>query len=334
MPVVTCPGCGARLNINAKTAGKFACPKCKKEMRLKQPASSESKKEASPPSESWLANEPISASGTPKGIDPLASYAGASGSIYSTTGSSNYAVSGSSGTKKFPDDFNSFVKKLGIGVGILAVVIIASLPLTSFSKSFLCLVPIFLVTASVVGLALWWRIWMIKLGFAKSTSQGVMMILVPSYWIFFVSQNKQQCMKPIAVLGSCIVPGLLGILIIAFFKPDIDGASSGRSLNLTFAQRAKVMDVLSKATADANPNEILTAQYQIWTIMKPDAATNGELALVKLPGYVAGSMKISPDQKTLTLQYRSSDKTVATQYAFPLPGEAGIMLDLKPTLVE
>ncbi len=66
---------------------------------------------------------------------------------------------------------------------------------------------------------------------------------------------------------------------------------------------------------------------------KPDPSTLGELALLRLPGYVQGSFKISPDQEKFTLQYRGSDRTVALHYAMVLPGEAGLMVGFEPSFI-
>lgn len=377
MPVIICPGCGARLKVDPQPPGKFACPKCNKVMRLASSSSSEPgqssqsspgqsgqghgttesvtqseaqptspyKKYPSKPIPKPKVNPPTGNSS--KAVDPFQSAAmdlppvddgysaSSSDSQYFNNGSSAFFGGSSSVAKRTTTDFRAFGKKLAIIVGIIAVAIIASLPLTYVSNSFLRLIPILLVILALLGLVFWARIWFIVLGFAQSQSQGLMVLFVPYYWLYFLSQNKQRCIRPLMVFGASLVPGLLGIVVTTFFKPDFVGTSSRRTdLRLTSAQQAEARKILLNATTNAQPGEMLTAQFPVFMMMKPDASTLGELALLRLPGYVQGSFKIAPDQKSLTLQYRGSDRKVALHYALVLPGEAGIMLGLEPTFID
>ena len=357
MPVIICPGCSTRLKVDPQPTGKFACPKCKKVMRLASTSSSEpdqstddSKTQSTFPSKeqpnkpipkprgnpptgnSSNAVDPFYTAGT--GLPPVdGGYMASNNGQYSDSGSSTYFGSGTGIAKKTPTEVKAFAKKLAIIVGAIAVAILVSLPLTYVSNSFLCLIPILLVILALLGLVFWARIWFIVLGFSQSQSQGLMVLFVPYYWLFFLAKNKQQCIKPLLVFGASLVPGLLGVMVTTFFKPDFVGSSSRTDLRLTSAQQAQARDVLLKATSNAKPGELLTAQFPIFMLMKPDASTLGERALTQLPGYVPGSLKIAPDQKSLTLQYRGTDKKVAFYYAMVLPGEAGVMLGFEPSFI-
>jgi hypothetical protein len=371
MPVIICPGCSVRLKVDPQPSGKFACPKCKKVMRLASTSSSEpgqstvdskaqSEAQSTFPSKEQpnklnpkpkvnppTAKPPLGSATTgnsPNAVDPFytagmelppvdVGYTASNNGQYSASGSSTYFGGGPSIAKKTPTDVKAFAKKLAIIVGVIAVAILVSLPLTYVSNSFLCLIPILLVILACLGLAFWARIWFIVLGFAQSQSQGLLVLFVPYYWLFFLSKNKQQCIKPLLVFGASLVPGLLGVMVTTFFKPDFVGSSSRTDLRLTSAQQAEARRILLKATSNTKPGELLTVQFPIFMMTKPDPSILGELALLQLPGYVQGSFKISPDQKNLTLQYRGSDKNVALHYAMVLPGDAGIMVGFEPSFI-
>lgn len=365
MPVIICPGCGTRLKVDPQPAGKFACPKCQKVMRLastssnepsqsnvnattKAPLSSLPNEQTSRPSQRPKVNplngnppttnssnavDPFSTDGM--GLPPIDGGYAASGNLqYPSAGSSTYLAGSSSVSRSRQTDVKAFANKLAIFAGIIALAIIVSLPLTYVKNSFLCLIPILLVILALLGFVFWARIWFIALGFAQSSTQGLMVLFVPYYWLFFLSKNKQQCIKPLLVFGASLVPGLLGVMVITFFKPDFAGSSSRADLRLTSAQQAQARQILLKATSNAKPGELLTVQFPIFTMMKPDPSILGELALLQLPGYVQGSFKISPDQKNLTFQYRGSDRTVALHYAMALPGDAGIMVGFEPSFID
>ncbi len=177
---------------------------------------------------------------TGMGLPPVNDgYAASNSGQYSDSGSSTYFGSGSGIAKRTSTDIKAFAKKLAIIVGIIAVAILISLPLTYVSNSLLCLIPILLVILGCLGLAFWARIWFIVLGFSQSQSQGLMVLFVPYYWLFFLSKNKQKCIKPLLVFGASLVPGLLGVMVTTFFKPDFVGASSRTDLRLTSAQQAQ-----------------------------------------------------------------------------------------------
>ncbi len=71
-------------------------------------------------------------------------------------------------------------------------------------------------------------------------------------------------------------------------------------------------------------------KYEVLLLTKEYSPVAAELALSRLPGYVPGSFKMAPDNKSLSLQYNGSRRDLAFHYGLVLPGE-GIMLNLQPT---
>lgn len=391
MKVVVCPGCGARLKIVDDTIDRFACPKCKKEMRLaaktaspNQPATSNSPTATPKPSPTPVGRaSPAAPSPNPKlqrsqasqsappveQSDPFAQQDifGAVPPLDPFATSGKYSAPKSRKAATRNSQLGVFLKWLAIGVGAICLLIALTLPLTYVGGSALALVPIVIAFLATLGLATWAGIWFVVEGFKQSTLQGFLVLLVPYYWLYFLVTNKDRCVRPLAVMGASLVPAIMAFVIANFFKPDFAGGTqqsssiamdrsrafqipsqtapipSGMnvpnsqtnasptdsnavlaSLKFSSEQRKVIQQKLEKQLA-SGATEVVQTRIGVSDIMRSDATLAAEQCLAKLPGYIAGSFRLSPDQKSLTFQYRGSPEHALT-YAALLPGDAGVII--------
>ncbi len=343
MQIIVCPGCSARIKIKTGAAGKFACPKCQKVLRFQaraeQPLAESTEPVMSPPAEQndFLAQLPP----VVPAPETQSNYAGQRTGSYSVKNSGGHsnASRDAYGTSKatsrsvtLADPITKgYLKKLGLGLAVLCGVVLLSMPLLAFPDSPVCLVPICLLALSVLVLVLWGRIWFVVLGFNQSVAQGFLVMLVPYYWLFFLVRNKQACVRPLVTMGAALVPGLFGLVIDTFFRPDFlhEGGGSS-SLRLSSSQYSRITKDLAEAAKLAGPSDVVTAKFNVFTSPRGFDVVAAERALARLPGYIPGSFQMAPDNKSLSLQYRGTRRDLAMRYAIVLPGESGIMVDLNP----
>ena len=253
MKVVVCPGCQTRLKIAYDSVTRFACPKCKKEMRIasKAPASNQfSSTTPSPPAKPQPVParpviQPASAPPSPQrrtatatpqkqplqtdlfsdqdfGSVQAANPYGAPNISYAAPKKSRTASSGRD------PQFETFLKWLGIGLGSFCLLTLLSLPLTFVRGSLLSIIPLLLTFLGMLGLAMAASIWFVVEGFKKSVLDGVLVLFVPYYWIYFLVTNRKRCLRPLTMFGASLVPGILCLIIANFLKPDFAPGSSSR----------------------------------------------------------------------------------------------------------
>ncbi len=121
------------------------------------------------------------------------------------SGPSPYAAKAKRKASSDPSDWQAYLKKLAIVVGIVCGVIALTLPLLAFPNSPVCIIPIALLSLGMIGFAMAGRIWFIVLGFKQSVAQGLLVMLVPYYWLFFLAKNKQVCIKPLLTMGATLI---------------------------------------------------------------------------------------------------------------------------------
>ncbi|MFO1065733.1 MAG: hypothetical protein U0892_17870 [Pirellulales bacterium] len=342
MQVIKCPGCGAGLKIPAGVAStetnKIICPKCKKELRIRRghepsPTPEQPRDTAAAP----LEQQPSFGNDLfpPSNAGSNNTFPGPAVPAYQSTASvhaSSPQAIGPMAELRMPE-IRSFTKLLGFVFGVHAVLVLLSLPLSFYPKSFVCLIPILLATIGMLAGLFAARIWIIVLGFKKSAAQGVLVLLVPYYWLIFMGMNRRVCLKPLLTLIATLIPVAMCMIVIFFFKPDFDGSGTGSGLQLSGKQLFENRMKLSLAEQKAAPGEITTVQFPVFQVTDPQAAFKANNMLSTMPGYIFGSFKLSADQKSLTLQYKGSDKSCAPYYAMILPGEAGIFVVLQPQFI-
>jgi predicted Zn finger-like uncharacterized protein len=133
---------------------------------------------------------------------------------------------------------------------------------------------------------------------------------------------------------------LMILLMIGFFmigfEPDRPGAAGGGGgrPSLTRSQTETVLErIRASHAASPNANVVRTVSFTVYLLNDPNPMRNAEGVLAPVPGYVPGSVGLSPDNKFLTFQYRG-EKDMASQYAMLLVGPTGLNMDLQPEFKE
>ncbi len=329
MPVVVCPGCSVRIQVKAGTVGRFRCVKCGQVLAINLPGG-ESKAPAGTsagpnPENAWessiLPQSPLPASNPfpaqtmlPKPRSPL------------------LTSRRTSQTGKWDPGFPSFLKRLGIALAIL-VVVLALLAGVGFAAEPVAFVAVGVALVAAFGLALTGRIWIIVIAFQESVVQGLLALFVPYYWLYFVATRKGRCGQALSVFGSALVPGLCGVLMVFLFEPYYSHRGP-RPFHVPQGQLAKIEQRIRESRETSpNPDVLRSVSFRVHLLQQPNPHENAERALARLPGYVPGSFRLSDDRKSVSFQYKG-EKLMASHYAMFLPAEAGIMMDLDATFQE
>lgn len=134
-----------------------------------------------------------------------------------------------------------------------------------------------------------------------------------------------------AVLGLSflLIIGLLIGFFMAGFEPDRPG-SRNKTPGLNRSETAKVHDTIRQSFATSpNANVVRNVSFPVLSFNQPNPELEAERVLGPLPGYVAGSFRVSADRKTIAFQYRG-EQEIANQYAILLPGPTGIYMFFTP----
>ena len=344
MRVAVCPGCSVRIKIPEGKSGRIACPKCGKVLQLKAAKSSSTASPGTSPKK----QSPRPTVPAPATVDPLANpfseLDGLSAGELQQPATNWQAAAPYKAPRSMakprrggiPDDYKRFVVRLSISVAAAAGLILLLTPF-AFVSTNMALIPVVAAMLIAVGLIATGRIWFIVIGFQETILQGLLVLLVPYYWLYFLATRRGACLNAVTVIFASLVPAVMGLILISVFGPDQGrSGSSNRSMQLSRSQKANLNQKIQSAQQSSPAAQTLqTPTFEIFSssLMKPDAAESAERALATLPGYVAGSFRMSSDKRSVSFQYRG-DRSVAPQYAMLLPGEAGIMLRLTPTFAE
>ena len=189
------------------------------------------------------------------------------------------------------------------------------------------------------------RIWIIVIAFHETAVQGLLVLLVPYYWLIYMITRKGRTIQAFSVLISTLIPALLGLGMMAVFMTRYEGGSprARSSPFLSQSRRAETEKRIAdmKITAPVLPPPVVAtpAEPVLQTVSFPILSqgpvelAKAEQALNAVPGYVAGSVRADAQQGTITLQYHGSEVT-ATQYGLALSSRAGIMVRVKPTFIK
>src|SRR5205085_4944531 len=103
---------------------------------------------------------------------------------------------------------------------------------------------------------------------------------------------------------------------------------------LTRSQTNTVLErIRASHAASPQADVVRTVTFPVFSMSRPDGAIEAERVLSPVAGYVAGSFRLSADQKKATFQYRG-DKEMAIQYALLLPGPTGLFFEFTPEFAE
>ncbi len=241
-------------------------------------------------------------------------------------------------------DVKPFLIRFGIGWGILMGVLAALLGL-GFVSEVLALVALGIGFLITLALAFTGRIWMIVIAFQETALQGLLVLLVPYYWLFYLAMNRKKCWRPVAVLVSSLAPALLLLLMGTLFAERYDGGArrshrfrtttNNNNRFRTNSIQPLVKDrVIPPVQVPSESNVLRTVSFRVAGVSnRVDPEAKADQLLREMPGYVAGSFRLSEDQKTATLQYRGQ-KSRAMQYALRAGMTSGIMMSVSPTFEE
>ncbi|MGE0608159.1 MAG: hypothetical protein AB7O62_13775 [Pirellulales bacterium] len=354
MKVVSCPGCGVRIKVEEGKHGRFACPKCSHALLIKPPvAPAGGPAAAQPPAPpppapvSPLANPltnplampqfPIPSNPPSIGAPPWNPTAGVGGSPHPPKPATWRGRASSDQTLK------GFLIRLALAHAIIAGVLLL-LTLAGLFSEPLAMGASVVAILCALGLLFGGRIWMIVIAFQEATVQGLLVLLVPYYWLIYMITRKGRTIKAFAVLVSTLIPALLALGMVAVFMARYEGGSprarSSPFLPPTRAPQARNPLPDTQIATPALPPPVVVAPIEpvLQTVAFPlfgpgqvDLAA-AEKVLNTVSGYVAGSVRADAEQGVITLQYRGSEAS-ATQYGLALSSRAGIMLRVKPTFL-
>jgi hypothetical protein len=138
--------------------------------------------------------------------------------------------------------------------------------------------------------------------------------------------------------GVMSVAFLLMILVpicffVAGFRPDTPYNRNPKP-GLTRSQTATVLERIRQSRA-ASPNAevVRNVSFPVFWTKGADPQAAAERVLGPVPGYVAGSFRLSDDRKSISFQYKG-DKEIANQYALLLPGPTQIYMSFTPEFAE
>lgn len=355
MKVVTCPGCSVRIKVADGKHGRFACPKCGQTLLIKPPAGASgspapAQRPASAPQQpadplSNPLSDPLAVPNVPTqpalpnvGAFPRMQTTGIGGLPNRPTATARRGQA----TSGLP--LKGFLIRLAIVHAIIAGVMLL-MTLVGLLSEPLAMGASVVAIICTLGLLFTGRIWMIVIAFQETAVQGLLVLLVPYYWLIYMVTRKGRAIQAFSVLASTLIPALLALAMVAVFMARYEGGSprARSSPFLSPSRRAvtekRIADM--KITAPVLPPPVVTtpAEPVLQTVSFPIFSQGSvdlpkaDQALNAVAGYVAGSVRADAQQGTITLQYYGSE-VMATQYGLALSSSAGIMVRVKPTFIK
>lgn len=345
MGVLACPACSVKLKIPEGKSGRFNCPKCGKSLSIPAPRGAAAPAPgrpigggASPPSARPAQTEPhqllstdlLSAHSPLDSLPPRPLEMPTAG-LMST---SIPAWSKQPTAQRTASPLKTFLMRLGIGIGILSGVLLVLGAVGTISEPIAlgtCFIGILAAVALVVG----GRLWLIVMAFQESVVQGLLVLLVPYYWIVYPAIRKGRALQPLALIISALAPVLVCLAMLTLFFPHYqDGMSFDRPLHpgLSGAQVATIeAQIRESQTTSPNAQVLRTVSFPTFEqIGGPIDPARAEQVLAELPGYVRGSFRFNAPQRVVAFQYRG-DEDLASRFGLVLAAKAKIFIGLQPT---
>lgn len=339
MRVLACPGCGVKIKVPEGKSGRCNCPKCGNSLLIKAPgdAASTSAGQATP-----SAKQPPQPTPTPQ-PDPLQlPPAQPLPNSYAVQPSvSSYAAPGrpaKPGATKRPaaTGLKDFLRPLGIGLGIMSAVLLLIGGLGLIAEP-IALTACLIGVAATVGLIAGGRIWMLVMAFQESTTQGLLVLLVPYYWIAYGATRKGPALRPLALMFSSVVPILICLAMLAVFLPRYQGGMrmsvpGPRSSGLSRADLAKLEEQIRESRETSPDADVLrTVSFQSYSQIGGTVdLAKAEQVLAELPGYVPGSFRYDAPARIVAFQYRGAED-MAPRYGLYLAAKANVRMSFTPT---
>jgi hypothetical protein len=229
-------------------------------------------------------------------------------------------------------ELKPFLKRLGLGVGIICALIVLLGIVGLFSEA-VAMGAVILGIVAMVGLALGGKIWLIVIGFKESTGLGFAAMFVPLIWIYFLTNRIGRSQWAFAVTVSSLVPALVSLALIGVLEPRYSpaGRSAARENRMESKADQFVETVLrneAKMPPTGEPREVtFSCLKQIQDPAK--FVAEGDRGLSQFAGYVKGSLTVDQEQRTITFRHRGSDQ-LQSQYRLYLSAKSGIPLRPQP----
>ncbi len=343
MRVLACPGCGVKIKIPDGKAGRFNCPKCGKALLIKtpgdaaDPTSGRPAPVGNPPQQRTPTSQPDPLQLPPSQTLPSSFPVLPTGAGYAPRGQTAMpgATQRPAATAR-ATPLKGFLRPLGIGLGILSVVLLLIGGLGLISEP-IALAACFLGIGSAVGLAAWGRIWMLVLAFQESVAQGLLVLLVPYYWIAFGATRKGTALRPLVLMISAMVPILISLAMLAVFLPKYQGGmrfpvAGSRKSSYSRAKLARIEEQI-RESHNTSPQADVLRSVSFPTFSQIGGTVDlakAEQVLAELPGYVPGTFRFDAPGRTVAFQYRGTEE-MARRYALVLAAKANVVMSFTPT---
>jgi hypothetical protein len=204
-----------------------------------------------------------------------------------------------------------FLKRLGLGVGIICSLIVLTGTVGWFSEP-IGMGAVILGIVAMVGLALAGRIWFVVIAFQESVGLGVALIFVPLLWLYLLAKRIGRSQLAFALLVSSLMPALvtLGVTGLLATRHSTAGRSAARATNLAkkadqFAETIHQYE--SKNPPTDEPREAIYS-YAIKIDDPSKFVAEGDRLLSQFAGYVKGSLTVDQEQRTISFQHRGTNE--------------------------
>jgi hypothetical protein len=230
-------------------------------------------------------------------------------------------------------ELKQFLKRLGVGLGILSVVLFLLGGLGLIAEP-IALTACFVGLGAAIGMIVGGKVWLLVIAFKESPAQGLLVFLVPYYWLFFLFTRKGRALHALALIVAALVPALICGAMLTVFLPRYQSGgsfSSSRRSGLSRSQLATVEERI-RASRESSPDADVLRNVSFPTfsqIGRLDDA-KAEQVLAELPGYVPGSFLYDARGRKLSFQYRGA-KEIARQYGLVLASQAKVIMSFTPT---
>jgi hypothetical protein len=233
-----------------------------------------------------------------------------------------------------------FLKRLGVGLGILSGVLLLLTGVGMIAEP-LALAATIIAVASAALLIIGGKVWLWIIAFQESFVQGLLVLLIPYYWIVYMVTRKGRALRAMALVFSAAVPALFAMVMLLFFASRYENVArsvnqgNSRPRSISSSQIREMETRIRQAHERSGEKDVLrTVSFRSFSQVRgPVDPAKAERALADQPGYVAGSFRFDANQRTVMFQYRG-DQSMAKLYAFLLPAKADLMIALTPTFVE
>jgi len=344
MGVFVCPACSVKLKVPEGKSGRFNCPKCGKSLSVPAPRGAATPAlgqtiggSLSPPPrpapsqpQQLLSPDLLSALAPPNSLPtrPLEPH---------TPGLRDTpmpAWAKQPTAQRTASPLKGFLTRLAIGIGILSGVLLVLGAVGTLSEP-IALGTCFIGILAAVSLIIGGRVWLIVMAFQESVIQGLLVLLVPYYWIVYPAIRKGKALQPLALIISAVAPVLICLAMLSLFFPHYqDGMrfDGPRHPGLSGAQVAKIEAQIRESQASSPNAQVLrTVSFPTFEqIQGPIDPARAEQVLAELPGYVRGSFRFNAQQRVVAFQYHGAED-LAPRFGLVLAAKAKIFMGLQPT---